>query len=156
MLYQDLMKIPFGRGTSPSKDTFIDALSSRDEVLFHFKNLWYDRYLLSLRELCRDLHQVNWNGRISIDDIVIVKLLNKSRLYWELGCVLELIGGHNDIVRSVKLKRGNGVVAHHSINHLYPLQLSLTHNPHFQNNDSNQIENNFIPRRFCSRCVIWR
>ena len=31
----------------------------------------------------------------------------------------------------VKLKRGDGVVAHHSINQLYPLELSLTHNLHF-------------------------
>ena len=60
--------------------------------------------------------------------------------------MLELIRGHDDKVRSVKLKRGDGVVAHHSINHLYPLELSLTHNPHFQNNDSTQIENNSIPR----------
>ena len=37
-------------------------------------------------------------------------------------------------------------VAHHSINHLYPLELSLAHNPYFQNNDSTQMESNVIPR----------
>ena len=42
-----------------SRDTLTDALSSRDELLSHFKDLWYDSYLLSLRETCRDLHQVN-------------------------------------------------------------------------------------------------
>ena len=78
--------------------------------------------------------------------MVLVKLLNKSHPYWALGHVLELIRGHNDKVRSVKLKRGDGDVAHHSIiNHLYPLELSLTHNPHFQKNDSSQNESNFIP-----------
>ena len=130
----------------PSRDTLIDALSSRDELLSHFKKLWYNSYLSSLKESCRDLHQVNWNDKISVDDIVLVKLLNKSRPHWVLGRVLELIRGHDDKVRSVKLKRGDGVVAHHSINHLYPLDLSLTHNPHFQNNDLTQIESNFIPR----------
>ena len=129
-----------------SRDTLIDALSSRDELLSHSKELWYDKYLLSLRETCRDLHQVNWNYKISIDNIVLVKLLNKSRPYWVLGHVLELIRGHDDEVRSVKLKRGDGAVAHHSINHSYPLELSLTHNPHFENNDSTQIESNIIPR----------
>ena len=65
-----------------SRDNLIDALSSRDEMLSHFKELWYDSYLLSLRETCKDLHQINWNNKISIDDIILVKLLNKSRPYW--------------------------------------------------------------------------
>ena len=86
-----------------SGDKLIDALSSREEMLSHFKELWYDSYLLSLRETCEDLHQINWNNKISIDDIVLVKLLNKSHPYWVLGCVLELIRGHDDKVRSVKL-----------------------------------------------------
>ena len=127
------------------RDTLIDAFSSRDELLPHYKKLWYDSYLLSLRESCRDLHQVNWDDKIPIDEIVLVELLNKSRPYWVLGRVLELTRGHDDKIRSVKLKRRDGVVAHHSINHLYPLELSLTHNPHFQNNDSTQIENIIIP-----------
>ena len=41
--------------------------------------------------------------------------------------MLELIVGHDGAVRSVKLKRGDGKVVHHSISHLYPLELSLTH-----------------------------
>ena len=111
----------------------------------HFKELWYNSYLLSLRETCRDLHQVNWN-KISVDNIVLVELLNNSLPCWVLGCVLEFIRGHDDKVRSVKLKRGDGVVAHHSINHLYPLELLLAHNPHFQNNDSTQTGSNVIPQ----------
>ena len=129
-----------------SRDNLIGALSLRDEMLSHFKELWYDSYLLSLRETCKDLHQINWNNKISIDDIVLVKLLNKSRPYWLLGRVLELVRGHDDKVRSVKLKRGDGVVTHHTVNHLYPLELSLTHNPHFQNSDITQTGSDVIPR----------
>ena len=129
-----------------SRDNLIEALPSRDEMFSHFKELWYDIYLLSLRETCKDLHQINWNNKISINDIVLVKLLNKSRPYWVLGRVLELVRGHDDKVRSVKLKRGDGVVTHHSINHLYPLELSLTHNPHFQNSDLTQTGSDVIPR----------
>ena len=99
-----------------------------------------------MRETCKDLHQINWNNKISIDNIVLVKLLNKSRPYWVLGRVLELVRGHDDKVRSFKLKRGDGVVTHHSINHLYPLELSLTHNPHFQNSDLTQTGSDVIPR----------
>ena len=58
--------------------------------------------------------------------------------------MLELIRD-DDKVRSVKLKGGDGVVAYHSIKILCPLELLLTHNPHFQNNDSTQIEKNVIP-----------
>ena len=113
-------------------------------MLSHFRELWYDSYLLSLRESCRDLHQVEWNDKISIDDIVLVKLLNKSRPYWVLGRVLELVKGHDDKVRSVKLKRGDGVIVHHSINHLYPLELSLTHKPHFPVGELSQDESHDV------------
>ena len=135
-----LNEVPIWEREPMSRDTLIDTLHSRDEMLSHFRELWYDSYLLSLRESCRDLHQVQWNDKISVDDIVLVKLLNKTRPYWVMGRVLELVKGHDDKVRSVKLKRGDGVIVHHSINHLYPLELSLTHNPHFPNDDSSQDE----------------
>ena len=60
--------------------------------------------------------------------------------------MLELVRSHSDKVRSVKLKRGDGVVTHRSNNHLYPLELSLTHNPHFQNSDLTQTGSDVIPR----------
>ena len=83
---------------------------------------------LSLRENCKNLHERNWENKISAGDVVLVKMINKTRPYWLLGRVLELIVGHDGKVRSVKLKRGDGVIVHHSINHLYPMELSLTHN----------------------------
>ena len=44
-----------------------------------------------------------------------------------MGKVLELIIGYDGKIRSVKLKQGNGSVEYHSINNLYPLELSVTH-----------------------------
>ena len=41
-----------------------------------------------------------------------------------------MIVGHDNAVHSVKLKRSDGQVVHHSINHLYPLELSITHAYH--------------------------
>ena len=58
---------------------------------------------------------------------MLVKLPNKPRPFWLLGRVLELVVGRDNKVRSVKLKRGDGQIQHHSIKHLYPLELSLTH-----------------------------
>ena len=41
--------------------------------------------------------------------------------------MLELIYGDDDKVRSAKVKRGDGSIQIHSISHLYPLELPLTH-----------------------------
>ena len=57
---------PIWERDPPSRDGLVDVLSSRDELLSHFKKLWYDSYLLSLRESCRELHQVNWNNKFSL------------------------------------------------------------------------------------------
>ena len=112
----------------PSREAFASTLSARE--------LWYENYLLSLREHCRDLHQKNWEHKICAGDVVLVKMPNKSRPYWLMGRVMELVVGHDNKVRSVKLKRGDGVVVHHSISHLYPLELSLTHNHRDAVNDN--------------------
>ena len=83
---------------------------------------------MSLRENCKNLHESNWENKISAGDVVLGKMLNKARPYWLLDRVLELIVGHDGKIRSVKLKRDDGVIVHYSINHLYPMELSLTHN----------------------------
>ena len=113
----------------PSREALSESLASRDEILSHFKEMWYEQYLLSLRETCRNMHQVEWQERIAVNDIVLVKLMNKPRPHWVLGRVLELIRGHDQKVRSVKIQRGDGSKAKHSICHLYPMELSLSHKP---------------------------
>ena len=50
-----------------------------------------------------------------------------------MGRILEIIIGYDNKIRSVKLKRGDGQICHHSLNHLYPLELSLTHSGSRQN-----------------------
>ena len=125
---------------APSQQLLEQSLAYRDEVFAHFKEQWYKNYLLSLRERSRDMHQYNWQNRVKAGEVVLIKTPNKSRPYWSLGRVVELIIGHDDIVRSVKVKRSDGVIVHHSINHLYPLELSLTHaynEPSVSNEDDN-------------------
>ena len=95
--------------------------------------------MLSLCEYCRDLHQCNWVNKIKAGDVVLIKTPNKTRPYWLLGRVLERIAGYDNAVRSVKLKIGDGLVVHHSVNHLYPLELSLTHAYRDSVNDHDSI-----------------
>ena len=118
----------------PSRNLVNQSIAIRDSMLEQFKQIWYDEYLLSLREQCKNLHQIKFVNKISVDDVVLVKgPSHKKRPHWILGRVLELIYGDDNLVRSVRLKRGDGVIQHHSISHLYPMELSLTH--HFVTND---------------------
>ena len=95
--------------------------------------------MLSLCEHCRDLHHCNRVNKIKAGDVVLIKTPNKSRPYWGLGRVWALIVGHDNAARSVKLKRGDGLVVHHSVNHLYQLKLSLTHAYRNSVNDHDSI-----------------
>lgn len=118
------------KSDSPSRLNVVKSIEARDSMLTRFHKLWYQDYLLSLREQCKDLHEVNFHNRINVDDVVLVKNPAKSRPFWLLGRVLELIVGDDKKIRSVKVKRGDGSVQVHSIKLLYPLELSLTHAHH--------------------------
>ena len=112
----------------PSRKVLIKSLQDRDKILEDFRSIYYEEYLLSLREQCKDLHQINFSNKIKIDDVVLVKgPPSKKRPNWVLGRVEELVHGSDNLIRSVKLKMGTGYSQHHSIKHLYPMELALTH-----------------------------
>ena len=84
--------------------------------------------MLSLREQWKDLHEVNFINRVKVNDVVLVRgPPDKKRQFWHLGRILEVFPGDDGKVRSVRLKRADGNIAHHSLNHLYPMELALTH-----------------------------
>ena len=82
----------------------------------------------------KNLHQVRFCNKIKVGDIAIIKNPARKRQHWKIGRVLELIPGSDGNVRAVKLFRGdehyrtNPQIVIHAIDHLYPLELSLTHN----------------------------
>ena len=59
--------------------------------------------------------------------MVVDKNPTKSRPYWSLGRVMEVIPGDDVLVRSAKIRKSDGKVQEHSIKHLYPLELSIAH-----------------------------
>merc|ERR1712179_490146 len=83
---------------------------------------------------------------IKINDIVLIKNFDpryiKSRQHWKLGRVKELIPGDDGKIRQVKVLKGRDWnkespnIEVHSINHLYPLELSLTHDHVVANNEN--------------------
>ena len=117
------------------------TLDVQEEMFYNFKNQWYDSYLLSLREQSRNLYQTDWTNRIQVGDIVLVQMPNKPRPFWLMGRVLEVVLGFDNKIRSVKLQRSDGTVCHHSICHLYPLELSLTHNVRDNLNNNEHSKN---------------
>ena len=114
----------------PSRSGVIKSIEAHDAILSKFHELWYQDYLLSLREQCRDLYEINFQNKIGVDDVVLLKNPAKTRLFWLLGRVLELIMDDDNKVRSMKVKRVDGYVQIQSIKLLYPLELSLTHAGH--------------------------
>ena len=125
----------------PSRLELVKSLENREELINKFKSSWYDEYLLSLREVSKDLHQSSFQNRIKIHDVVLIRNPAKPRPYWYLGRVIDLIVGEDGIIRSVKLKRGDGADVLHSLKHLYPLELSITHDHHPQKPIDDTVSN---------------
>ena len=117
------------------------TLDKQEEIFENFKKLWYESYLLSLREHSRNLYQSEWVNRIKVGDIVLIKAFNKPRPFWIMGKVLEVVIGFDGKIRSVKVKQGNGSVEYHSICNLYPLELSITHPVRSENLNVNKVNN---------------
>ena len=109
----------------PNRKELIDGLNKREDLLESFKRIYYDEYLLSLREKSADVYQGKWNNSINPGDIVLLKTPNVSRPNWAMGKVEELIYGADGKVRSVRVSKSNKEIALYSISHLYPLELSL-------------------------------
>ena len=93
---------------------------------------------MSLRHSYRDLRQENFFDKIKIDDIVLIRNIQpefiKRRHYWSLARVLDVIKGHDGCIRSASVLKGSADYLNkkrepeiHPVKHLYPVELSLTH-----------------------------
>ena len=106
----------------------------------NFREIWQNEYLLSLRDSYKDLRQEDFCDKIKVGDIILVRNIKpvyvKRRQYWSLARVLGVIRGHDGKVRSASVLKGSADYLKpkhkrepevHPISHLYPLELSLTH-----------------------------
>ena len=78
-----------------------------------------------LRRL-RERHQLKHKGDMtypSKGEVIIIKSEERNQAQWKLGAVEDLITGRDGVIRGVKLRSGNSHLEH-SIQHLYPLELS--------------------------------
>ncbi|KAG1677791.1 MMS19 nucleotide excision repair [Nymphon striatum] len=133
----------FDLNTDENEKNLVSVLEQRDNYYLQFKREWYEHYLLSLREKIGSPSKLSSNNDISAGDVVLIKIPNKTRPYWLLGRVLRIVIGHDNRVRSVFLKRSDGRRAHHSIVHLYPLELkTLSQTSDEENNENTYNVNN--------------
>ena len=123
---------------SRSGKELAESLELRDKLMDRFRDIWQREYLLSLRDSYKDLRQENFIDKIEVGAIVLVRNIQpeyvKRRHYWSLARVLSVIKGHDGKVRSATVLKGSADYLKrkrepevHPVNHLYPLELSLTH-----------------------------
>ena len=110
---------------STRKD-LVKAVEKREDMYKTFKDSWYDEYLLFLRETSREIYQDGWENKINVGDVVLIATPNKSRPWWSMGRVTELLHGKDGAIRTVKVSRPDGTSAVHSIKLLHPLELSVS------------------------------
>lgn len=76
------------------RSQLLEAHSERGNLLTNFKKLWNEESLLSLRESCKNLNDMDFN-KIQVDDIIVlIKNLAKARPFWKLGRVAEIFCGN--------------------------------------------------------------
>src|SRR5215469_15095564 len=119
-----------------SRDNLLKSLQHINDKFEHFRERWYEEYLLSLREFSRDLFQTDWSNRVRIGDVVLIQSPTKPRPYWQMGVVENLIEGDDGKVRIVTVRSGTGQINNYSINRLYPIELSITHGENKSENNS--------------------
>ena len=113
----------------PSRKAIVSTLSKRQEIFETFRDMWYEYYLLSLREHSQDQFEEKWVNKIEVGDVVLISSPTKSRNMWNMGRITQLLPGKDGKVRTVKLRRSTSHDDEtYPINLLYPLELSLITN----------------------------
>lgn len=109
----------------PNRKELISALSKREDLTEYFKHIWYDNYLLALRESSKDMYEDHWVNSVKVDDVVLINAPTKPRPFWPLGRVSETLTGADGKTRCVRVTRPDKSEEVYPICNLYPLELSL-------------------------------
>ena len=136
----------------PNRKELVQVLDRRDELFANLKEQWYADYLLSLREASRDMYEGRWEDKISLNEVVLVEAPNKTRPWWQLGRVIELLPGKDGKCRTVRIKRPDKSEAVYSLKHLYPLELRVT--PSLTHEETEIVDSEKLDRPHKRRAAI--
>ena len=101
MLFRNLDE-NISRKPPPGRAELLKSIEVRDQLFDSFRKVWYETYLLGMRQLYKDLHEVKFVNRIRMNEVVLIKDTKKKRQHWLLGRVVELFPGSDGKVRAVK------------------------------------------------------
>ncbi|XP_047738429.1 uncharacterized protein LOC108671360 isoform X2 [Hyalella azteca] len=121
---RSLVLPPGDASLGSDRRVLVASLEGREELFDTFKEQWYSEYILSLREADRDRFEASWSDNIKVGDVVLISAPGKSRPFWSMGRVVELLTGRDQKTRCVKVMKPDRSVDVFSINLLYPLELS--------------------------------
>ncbi|XP_063543760.1 uncharacterized protein LOC134752112 isoform X2 [Cydia strobilella] len=107
------------------KHNVLDSWKRGQNMLNHFKNMFINQYLMSLRERYQHSHKqprVKSHKEPSVGDLVQIKGETSNRNNWKVGKIVQLIRSSDGYCRVAQVKAGNSIFKR-SIGHLYPLEL---------------------------------
>ena len=85
--------------------------------------MFYKEYILNLRDYARKVYSGKWINKIRENDIVLVDVQDKPRIFWKMGRVKKLHFGDDGNVRSVLLQMPPFRDVVYSIDKLVPLEI---------------------------------
>ena len=110
--------------TEDFRDSLINSIEARDALQAKFTDIWMKDYLSSLRETHKN-SQVSPKVHpfLKVGSIVVLKNPFKTRIYWTLVRIIEIMPSNDGQIRAVKIMRPDGSTTKSAVNNLYPLEL---------------------------------
>ncbi|KHJ76357.1 hypothetical protein OESDEN_24023, partial [Oesophagostomum dentatum] len=110
-----------------SKEQAKNLLDETKKSLAKFWTMWSQMYLTTLQQL----HSKMIRKRSSCNEpkiglVVFIAGETRNRVQWDLGIIIKLHTGEDNIIRSASLRRANGVISKRSVNMLIPLELTVS------------------------------
>ena len=104
---------------------FVNSLQRRDILLSRFQRDWYPAYLASLRvRHTNGYPSINATPKfLKAGSVVLVRHPVKSRPYWSMARITEIVPGSDGKIRVVKIRTSQGKESCISVSNLYPLEL---------------------------------
>ena len=103
----------------------MNSLQRRDVLLSRFQRDWYAGYLTSLRvRHTNGYPSINATPKLlKAGSVVLVRHPVKSRPYWSMARITEIVPGSDGEIRVVKIRTSQGKQSCISVSNLYPLEL---------------------------------
>ena len=124
VISEEASKMIWEMETEDFREDLFSSLEARDALQAKFREIWGKDYLLSLREAHKN-SQVSpkIHPYLKVGSIVLIKNPFKSRVYWTMVRITEIIPSYDGQIRAVKIMRPDRSITKAAVCNLYPLEL---------------------------------